>query len=56
VEVEKIKEWENDFHKYLRSQAKYVIEIITEKKELSDEVIEALEKAIKEFKEIYQVA
>ncbi|KKU55135.1 MAG: ATP synthase subunit alpha [Candidatus Moranbacteria bacterium GW2011_GWE1_49_15] len=54
VEVEKIKEWENDFHKYLKSQAKYAIEIITEKKELSDEVIEALEKAIKEFKEIYQ--
>lgn len=56
VAVEKIKEWENDFHKYLDSQAKEVIELITKEKQLSDEVIAALEKAIKEFKEVYQTA
>ncbi len=54
VEVEKIKAWEIDFHKFLKSQGKNVIEIIREKRELSDEVVEALEKGIKEFKEIYQ--
>lgn len=54
VEVSEIRNWENDFHKYLDSQAKEAITLITEKKELSEEVIAALEKAIKEFKEVYQ--
>jgi len=54
VPVEKIRNWEVDFHKYLDSQAKDVIDLIKEKKDLSDEVIEILEKTIKEFKEIYQ--
>jgi F-type H+-transporting ATPase subunit alpha len=54
VQVEKVKDWERDFHKYLNSSAKDVLDLISEKKELSDEVIEKLEKAIKEFKEIYQ--
>lgn len=54
VAIDKIKEWENDFHKYLDTQAKEVLSLITEKKELSEEVVAALEKAIKEFKEIYQ--
>lgn len=53
VAVEKVKEWENDFHKFLRTQEDGAIKLISEKKELSDEVVEALEKAIKEFKEIY---
>jgi F-type H+-transporting ATPase subunit alpha len=54
VEVSEIRNWENDFHKYLDSQAREAITLITEKKELSEEVIAALEKAIKEFKEVYQ--
>jgi F-type H+-transporting ATPase subunit alpha len=54
VEVTEIRNWENDFHKYLDTQAKEAITLITEKKELSEEVIAALEKAIKEFKEVYQ--
>lgn len=54
VEVEKIKNWENDFHKFMDAQAKDVIQMISEKKELSDEVVAGLEKAIKEFKETYQ--
>lgn len=53
VKIEEVRNWENDFHKYLDSQAKNVVTMITEKKELSDEVVAALEKAIKEFKEIY---
>jgi F-type H+-transporting ATPase subunit alpha len=53
VEVSEIKNWENDFHKYLDAQAKKVLALIADKKELSEEVVSALEKAIKEFKEIY---
>ena len=54
VVVEKVKEWENDFHKYMKSSKKDVLDLIAEKKELSEEVVAALEKAIKEFKETYQ--
>ncbi|TSD01867.1 MAG: F-type H+-transporting ATPase subunit alpha [Parcubacteria group bacterium Athens0714_25] len=54
VAVEKVKAWENDFHKYLKSSAKDVLEMIAQKKELSDDVVASLEKAIKEFKEVYQ--
>jgi F-type H+-transporting ATPase subunit alpha len=54
VKIEEIRSWEADFHKYLDSQAKDVITLIGEKKELSEDVVTALEKAIKEFKEVYQ--
>ena len=54
VPVEEIRNWENDFHKYLDSNAKEIVAMIAEKKELSDDIVAALEKAIKEFKEIYQ--
>jgi len=54
VEVEKIKAWENDFHKYLKTSNKEILNSIAEKKELSDEIVVALEKAINEFKEVYQ--
>lgn len=54
VVVEKVRNWERDFHKYLESSQKEVLKAIAEKKELTDEVISKLEKAIKEFKEIYQ--
>lgn len=54
VVVEKIKNWEGDFHKYLKTQQKELMGELGDKKELSDEIIEKLETAIKEFKEIYQ--
>ncbi|EKE19693.1 MAG: hypothetical protein ACD_8C00124G0042 [uncultured bacterium] len=54
VEVVEIRNWEADFHKYLDSQAKETLSLIADKKELSDEVVASIEKAIKEFKEIYQ--
>lgn len=54
VAVEKISVWEADFHKYLKSSAKDVLKLIADKKELTDEVIAKLEKAIKDFKEVYQ--
>jgi F-type H+-transporting ATPase subunit alpha len=54
VEVSKIKIWEADFQKYLNSSAKEVLNLIAEKKELTEDVVKKLEKAIKEFKEVYQ--
>ena len=54
VAENKVKDWENDFHKYLKSSKKDVLELIAKKKELSEDVVSALEKAIKEFKEVYQ--
>ncbi|MDP1884495.1 MAG: F0F1 ATP synthase subunit alpha [Candidatus Moranbacteria bacterium] len=54
VAVERVKAWENDFHKYLKSNSKELLEMISEKKELSEDVVVSLEKAIKEFKETYQ--
>jgi F-type H+-transporting ATPase subunit alpha len=53
VPVEEIKKWENEFHKYLNSQAKDLLNLLTEKKELTEDVISMLEKTIKEFKEVY---
>lgn len=54
VAVEKVGAWEKDFHKYMKSSQKDVLALMAEKKELSDEVVPKLEKAIKEFKEVYQ--
>jgi F-type H+-transporting ATPase subunit alpha len=54
VEMEKVKNWENDFHKYLKSSKNDILELIAQKKELSEDVVASLEKAINEFKEIYQ--
>jgi F-type H+/Na+-transporting ATPase subunit alpha len=54
VAVEKVQSWEKDFHKYLNSSQKEVLKLVSEKKELSDDIIKKLEKAIKEFKEVYQ--
>lgn len=54
VSVDKVQNWERDFHKYLGSSQKEILKLIADKKELSDEVVKGLEKAIKEFKEVYQ--
>lgn len=51
VAVEKIREFEDNFHKYLDEQAKEVIKMIAEKKELSEDVVKALEKAINDYKQ-----
>lgn len=51
VAVEKVMEWEEGFHKYLESNGKEVLDGIKDKKELSDEIVEGLNKVIKEYKE-----
>jgi F-type H+-transporting ATPase subunit alpha len=52
VEVSTVRDWENNFHKFMNSQKKEVLQMIAEKKELTDEVVKALEGAIKSFKEM----
>jgi F-type H+-transporting ATPase subunit alpha len=52
VELEKIKEFENEFYKYMEGQKNEVLKMIAEKKELTEEVVKALEGAIKSFKEM----
>ncbi len=54
VAVEKIKAWENDFHKFMKTEGKEALGLIAKEKELSDSVIQKLEAAIKSFKDIYQ--
>ncbi|MDX9913420.1 MAG: F0F1 ATP synthase subunit alpha [Candidatus Moranbacteria bacterium] len=50
VEVEKISEWEADFHKFMKSSKKEVLEKIATQKELTEEIVADLTKAIEEFK------
>jgi F-type H+/Na+-transporting ATPase subunit alpha len=54
VPVEKVKAWENDFQKFMKTEGKEALALIAKEKELSDGVIKELEKAIESFKEIYQ--
>jgi F-type H+-transporting ATPase subunit alpha len=53
VAVEKIRDWECDFHKFMNTQQKEVMQELRKKKELTEEIVKKLEKAIKEFKETY---
>ncbi len=55
VAVEKVRKWEADFQKFLANEDKKVLEMISEKKELTEEVVKELEGAIKKFKETYQI-
>jgi F-type H+-transporting ATPase subunit alpha len=54
VSVEKIKDWENNFQKFMQNEEKKTLEMIAEKKELTEEVAASLEKSINKFKETYQ--
>lgn len=54
VPVEKVKKWETDFHKFLANEEKKALEMIAEKKELTEEVVKELEKAINNFKKTFQ--
>jgi F-type H+/Na+-transporting ATPase subunit alpha len=53
VDVEKVPEWEEEFHAYMKDMKGDVLELIKEKKELTEEVENVLKKAIEEYKEVY---
>jgi len=54
VAVEKVKDWEKDFHKYLNSFQRETLDLVAEKKELTEGIKEKIDKAIADFKEVYQ--
>ncbi len=53
VPVEKVQKWEAEFHKYMEEMKSDVLGLIKEKKELTEEVENALKKSIEEFKEAF---
>jgi len=53
VPVEKVGKWEEEFHKYMKEMKNDVLELIADKKELTEKVETKLKKAIEEYKEVY---
>jgi F-type H+-transporting ATPase subunit alpha len=53
VPMENVQKWEAEFHKYMKDMKGDVLELIKEKKELTEEVEKKLKKAIEEYKEVY---
>jgi F-type H+-transporting ATPase subunit alpha len=50
VPIEKVRAWENEFHRFIETSHSDIIETITKEKALSDETTNALRTAIEEFK------
>ncbi|MDQ3811566.1 MAG: F0F1 ATP synthase subunit alpha [Chloroflexota bacterium] len=50
VPIERVRQWENDFHRFMDTAHPELIETITRDKALSDETISSLRGAIEEFK------
>jgi F-type H+-transporting ATPase subunit alpha len=56
VEIKSVQQWESDFLRYINDKHSSLLDTLTEKGDLSDEVVETLETAIKEFKAGYKPA
>ncbi len=50
VPIDKVRAWENEFHRFMETAHPEIISTISEEKALSDETINALKAAIDEFK------
>jgi F-type H+-transporting ATPase subunit alpha len=53
LSVDQVKDWENNFHKFLDIQKKDLMKSLIEKKELTEEIEGKLKAAIEEFKKSY---
>ena len=53
VAVEKVKDWENNFYKFLSIQKKDLLKAIATEKELNERIENQLKQAIEEFKKSY---
>jgi len=53
VPVEQVKDWENNFHKFLAIQKKDLLKSIATEKELNEKIDAQLKQAIEEFKKSY---
>jgi len=52
VDVKKVGEWEQKFHKYLDLSQKKLLDEIREKKELTDEIEKEIKQAVEDFKKM----
>ena len=50
VPIENVRQWENDFHRFMETAHPEIIETVMKDKALSDDTISALKAAIDEFK------
>ncbi|MDP2703904.1 MAG: F0F1 ATP synthase subunit alpha [bacterium] len=53
IDAEKVKEFENGFHKYLKTSKKDVLEAIKKEKELTEDVEKKIKSAIEEYKRVF---
>ncbi|QDV65082.1 F0F1 ATP synthase subunit alpha [Crateriforma conspicua] len=54
VEIKSVQQWEQDFLQFARNKHQPLLNDLVEKGELSDEIVERIESAIKEFKAGYK--
>ena len=50
VPIDKVRQWENEFHRFMETAHPEIAETVTKDKALSDDTIGALKAAIDEFK------
>jgi F-type H+-transporting ATPase subunit alpha len=50
VKIENVRQWETQFHDFMRTAHPEILDAITTDKRLTDETIEALKNAIAEYK------
>ncbi len=55
VPVEKVRAWEEAFHRFMESTHPEILRDIADKKRITDETMAALDQAVKEFKQIVSV-
>jgi len=53
VAVTDVQKWEKEFHIYMKEMKQDVLDLIADKKELTEEVENKLKKSIEEYKEVY---
>jgi F-type H+-transporting ATPase subunit alpha len=56
VKIENVREWEDQFHEFMKNSHPEILEATNKDKRLSDETIEALKNAIQEFKKTFAPA
>ncbi|MAF80222.1 F0F1 ATP synthase subunit alpha [bacterium] len=53
IEVDKIKEFENEFHKYLTTSKKEILEAIKKEKELTEDLEKKVKSVIEDYKKLF---
>ena len=54
VEIKTVQQWEKDFLQFINDKHSSILEALTEKGDLTDDIVESLEAAIKDFKAGYK--